>query len=41
LTSRPFDSRLDETYGSLDAYLERALGVDAQRRDMLAERLLG
>lgn len=27
-------------YGSLDAYLEQALGVDAARRDAVAERLL-
>ena len=30
-----------ERYGSLDAYLEQALGVDAARRDAVAERLLG
>jgi protein-tyrosine phosphatase len=30
-----------ERYGSLDAYLEQALGVDARRRDQVAERLLG
>ncbi|MBX7248782.1 MAG: tyrosine-protein phosphatase [Caulobacteraceae bacterium] len=31
---------IDDQYGSLDSYLERACGVDPAKRDRLAERLL-
>ena len=32
---------MTERYGSLDGYLEQALGVDARKREAIAERLLG
>jgi protein tyrosine/serine phosphatase len=32
---------IDETYGSLDGYLERALGVDQAMRDRIHDKILG